>query len=146
MNEKYILEIRAFNRFYTDIIGILDKYILNSKYSLPEVRILYELYHHKSLTSTEIIASLHMDKGYMSRLLKHLEKKKLISKRRSREDGRTVYLELTSLGRKEFQILNQASNFQIHSMVKNLTVESCDELIQHMQRIKVILLKNDKNN
>ena len=43
MKADHIANIRAFNRFYTRVLGLLDKYILNSQYTLPEVRILYEL-------------------------------------------------------------------------------------------------------
>ncbi|MDR1615973.1 MAG: hypothetical protein LBR98_03065 [Syntrophomonadaceae bacterium] len=33
----------GYNRFYTNILGILDQYILDSDYSLMEARILFEL-------------------------------------------------------------------------------------------------------
>lgn len=141
MNEKHIMEIRVFNRFYTGIIGLLDKHILNSNYSLPEVRILYELYHNEEITSTDITTSLTIDKGYLSRILRHFEKKKLISKKRSGDDGRSVHLSLTATGRKEFEILNEASNKQVRKILEVLTEKDCDNLIQHMTEIKVILSK-----
>lgn len=143
MKEKYIMEIRAFNRFYTGIIGLLDKYILNSRYSLPEVRILYELYHQENLTASDIIASVNIDKGYLSRLLRHFEKKKMISKRRSSDDGRAAHLYLTNTGKKEFEVLNEASNKQIRNILEDLTEESCNRLVQHMQEIKKILSKTN---
>src|SRR5262245_15474930 len=109
MLKKHIEGIRSFNRFYTDIIGLLDEHILNSKYSLPEARILYELYHHEPLTSSDIINNLQIDKGYLSRLLRQFEKKKLLDKKKSPQDGRAAYLRLTASGKKEFESLNKAS-------------------------------------
>ena len=141
MKEDHITEIRAFNRFYTRIIGVLDKHILNSNYSLPEVRVLYELYHNKNITSTYIIALLNIDKGYLSRILHHFEKKKLISKKRSGDDGRSAHLSLTATGRKEFEMLNDASNKQVHKILNELAESDCERLIQHMKEIKAILSK-----
>lgn len=137
------MEIRAFNRLYTDIIGLLDKYILNSKYSLPEVRILYELCNSEGLTASDIIASLNIDKGYLSRILKQFEKKKMISKKRSSDDGRTVHLYPTNKGKKEFELLNEASNKQIRNILESLTEEKCDRLVVLMQEIKKILSKTN---
>jgi len=78
MKSQFIKEIRAFNRFYTNIIGLLDKHILNSNYSLPEVRIMFELYHNAGLTASDITSLIDIDKGYLSRILKDFQKNKLI--------------------------------------------------------------------
>jgi DNA-binding MarR family transcriptional regulator len=145
MNKKNIDDIRAFNRFYTSVIGLLDQHILNSKYSLAEVRILYELYHHENLTASDIITSLGIDKGYLSRIFRHFEKKKLILKRRSREDGRSVHLSLTKTGRSEFEVLNAASNEQIKKKLEPLTDAECDQLSRNMAEIKMILSKAQQN-
>jgi DNA-binding MarR family transcriptional regulator len=145
MHQKYIAEVRAFNRFYTDIIGLVDRYILNSSYTLPEVRILYELYHHENITASDIISFLTIDKGYLSRILFQFEKKKLISKKRSAEDGRSVYIFLTAKGKKEFAVLNQASHNQIRDLLGMLSPRDCDSLVEHMSAITKILRGSIKN-
>jgi DNA-binding MarR family transcriptional regulator len=145
MKEKNIKDIRAFNRFYTSTIGLLDQHILNSGYSLPEVRILYELYHHENLTASDIITSFGIDKGYLSRIFRHFEKKKLISKKRSNEDGRSIQLSLTKKGRTEFEVLNEASNAQIKKTLEPLTDADCDKLVRNMAEIKLILSKTHQN-
>lgn len=146
MKDKTISEIRAFNRFYTRIIGLLDQHVLNSKYSLPEVRVLYEIYHHDNLTARDIMASLNIDKGYLSRMLRHFEKAKLVSKKRSGEDGRATYLSLTRSGQAEFKVLNQASDRQLNEILEGLTTNDCDKLVRCMSEIKKILSKADEKN
>jgi DNA-binding MarR family transcriptional regulator len=146
MKKKHIADIRAFNRFYTSIIGLLDQHILNSRYSLPEVRILYELYHHDDLTASDILSSLHIDKGYLSRILRQFEKQNLISKKRSGEDRRATHLSLTYTGRTEFEILNDASNKQIRKMLEVLKDKECDKLVRSMSEVKTILSKTHQHN
>ena len=141
MTQKDIDAVRAFNRFYTRVIGLLDKHILNSNYSLPEVRIMYELYHHKSLTASDIIALLHLDKGYLSRILRQFEKKKTVTKVRSKNDGRSTRISLTHSGTNEFERLNIASNEQIGRILSLLTKEETGSLVSHMKEIKSILEK-----
>jgi DNA-binding MarR family transcriptional regulator len=142
MKPQAIKKVRAFNRFYTNIIGLLDKHILDSKYSLPEVRILFELYHHAGLSASEITALLAIDKGYLSRILKRFEKDKLIHKTTVSADKRSALLELTTKGKKEFELLNIASDKQIAKAFENLTEDECDQLVQKMDDIQQLINKS----
>ncbi|MFI5129587.1 MAG: MarR family winged helix-turn-helix transcriptional regulator [Chitinophagales bacterium] len=141
MQKKHVADIRAFNRFYTGVLGLLDQHILDSRYSLPEVRVLYELYHSVNLTASEIIAILRIDKGYLSRMLLQFQKKKLVSKKWSARDGRAAHLSLTEKGRNEFEALNEASNRQIKDILERLTEDDCNILVGHMTGIRTILSK-----
>ena len=139
MKKETIRKIRAFNRFYTNILGLLDKHILDSNYSLPEARILFELYHHSELSASDIIALLDIDKGYLSRILKRFEKNKLISKTISLSDNRAAILRMTPKGKKEFELLNIASDSEIEKTFRNLTQNDCTQLIQKMAGIQQII-------
>lgn len=139
MKPQHIQEIRTFNRFYTNVIGLLDRHILHSNYSLPEVRILFELYHNAPLTATDIIALIDIDKSYLSRIIKSFEKNKLIRKYIAPSDKRSSTLQLTAKGKKEFEILNIASNKQVENTFEVLTENNCEELIQKMKEIQQIL-------
>jgi len=111
------------------------------RYSLPEVRVLYELYHHENLTAGDIVAFIGIDKGYLSRILRQFENKKLILKERSDKDGRSTRLSLTRAGVVEFELLNKASHDRIREILDSLTEEECDKLVRNMAEIKMILSK-----
>lgn len=139
MNALYIREFRAFNRFYTQLIGLLDQHILQSQYSLSEVRILYELYHDDQVTASELIRRLDIDKGYLSRILKKFEKQKLLIRCRAAVDHRVVVLGLSVAGKKAFEVLNKASDRQIEKMIRPLAEKECAALMAHFAAIQKIL-------
>lgn len=57
----YKCRIRSFNRYYTKILGILNKYYLGSELGLPEVRIIQDVYLHPDRSSKDISNELNMD-------------------------------------------------------------------------------------
>src|ERR1700754_1686341 len=123
MQPKILADIRAFNRYYTSILGLLDRHLLNSAFSLPEARILYELSQREGVQASGIIESLGIDKGYLSRILDQFATQKLIIKKRSEADGRLMHIYLTEKGRKEFDKLNRASDDQLKQLLAGLREE-----------------------
>jgi DNA-binding MarR family transcriptional regulator len=142
MSTRTIQEIRAFNRFYTDLIGLLNKHLLNSDYSLSEVRIMYEIHAAGEAQASQIMAVMDIDKSYLSRILKKLEKDQLIARKASEQDGRAVVLSLTKAGESLFQELTQATEQQIGGLVNHLNAKQQEELVAHMQAIRKILQVN----
>jgi DNA-binding MarR family transcriptional regulator len=142
MEPTLIGEIRAFSRFYTQIIGLVNDHILNSEYSLPEARILYELFHRPGLTASDLIRVLDMDKGYLSRILRRFEEKKLVCRVVSKVDKRVVALTLTVKGRKEFELLDRSSDEQVDRTFRNLTEEDGQALVGKMIEIRQIVSQN----
>jgi DNA-binding MarR family transcriptional regulator len=144
MKENNIQNIRAFNRFYTDLIGLLNQHLLDSAYSLAEARIIYEVYKGKNIKASQIMASMQIDKSYLSRLIKKLEKDGIVIKKQSELDARAMQIALTQKGLKEFDKLNKASDNQITELLKPLTDEESDQLSFHMKAIVHILKANDR--
>jgi DNA-binding MarR family transcriptional regulator len=139
MNNEYIAGLRLFNRFYTSIIGLLDKQYLKTEFSLTEVRILYELAHHpEGMTAKDLTELLGLDKGYLSRMLQIFEKKKLITKKQSDLDKRAFFLYLSPKGNKVFAGLNEASQQHAADLLSSLGDAEAAKLIGHMDAIRNI--------
>ena len=138
-----ISEIRAFNRFYTNIIGVVDRHILDSPYSLTEVRILFEIYHDPNSTAREIKSFLHVDEGYLSRTVDKLIKQGLIARRKSENDGRSFILSLSKKGEKEFLKLSERSEAVVESMIMHLSSDEKNKLVFMMRRLQELLTKKE---
>lgn len=132
---EVVRDIRAFSRFYTDIIGLLDQHLLDSSYSLAEVRILYELYNGGDMQASNLMELMRIDKSYLSRVLKKLERDGLIGRLRSVKDGRAVVLSLTVKGKAEFEVLNEASDNQIARLLAPLADSQKQAMAAEMRSV-----------
>jgi DNA-binding MarR family transcriptional regulator/GNAT superfamily N-acetyltransferase len=115
-----IARVRAFNRDYTRRIGVLSEGLLDSPYSLTEVRVMYEIAHRRDVTAGELADELELDRGYLSRMLKGFEAKKLLARTASAEDGRRQHLRLTPAGKRVFAPLERRSRQQVRAMLTAL--------------------------
>ncbi|MGB6385402.1 MAG: helix-turn-helix domain-containing GNAT family N-acetyltransferase [Terriglobales bacterium] len=139
VSEERVESVRRFNRFYTRQIGLLDEGLLNSPFSLTEVRTLYELAHREQSTAVELCKELGLDAGYLSRILRKFEKKRLIEKKISPQDSRQSLLSLTSTGRTVFNPLNARSTEQVSAIMGKLQPAQQEDLIRAMQTIESML-------
>lgn len=130
--------MRAFNRFYTRKIGVLDG-MASSPFSLAEARVLYELAHCPQCTATAIRKELGLDAGYMSRILRSFERKKLVTRERSNADERQRFLSLTAKGRKAFAPLNERSNRDVAKMLETLSSTERQEVVSAVQTLRRLL-------
>jgi DNA-binding MarR family transcriptional regulator len=138
---KAIGEIRAFNRFYTNVIGVVDRHILDSPFSLTEVRLLYEIYHGAHVTARKIKQFLQVDEGYLSRTIDKLVDQGMIVRRQSEKDRRLFVLSLSEKGSKEFLALNSRSEAAVDSMIMHLSSGQIDRLVSMMRTIRELLSK-----
>ena len=131
--------VRRFNRIYTQELGLLQKGLLSSSFSLTEVRVLYELAHRVRTTAADLRKSLGLDAGYVSRILGRFQRTGLIRKLSSSNDGRQVLVELSRKGRSAFQELDTRATDQIRTMVESLSPENQLRLLEAMRALEAIL-------
>ena len=137
--EQRVEAARRFNRFYTRQIGVLREGAYRSPFSLTQVRVLYELAHREQPTATTLGRELGLDAGYLSRILRGFEKRGLIVKTRSAEDGRRSHLGLTALGSKVFAPLDTRSHDEVAVMLGGLSPAAQTRVIDAMRTIERLL-------
>lgn len=113
-----VAQVRAFNRLYTGVIGVLDEGPADAEYSLSEARVLFELSQRASTLVSDLRKQLELDGGYASRLLAKLESRGLLVRDRLDSDARRQVVRLTEAGRSAFALLNARSTTQIGSLLE----------------------------
>lgn len=141
--DEIINEIRKFNRFYTVNMGLLDLDYLDTEYSVAETRILFEIKVHEPCIQSDIAKILHIDKSYLSRLMKHFYKNGLIEKKKSNKDKRATIISLTEKGSAETERLIELTRRQIKDKIYKLSLSECNELCEAMNVIISILGKGE---
>lgn len=134
--------IRKFNRFYTKILGLLDKHLLDSNFSLTEVRVLYEIANTEYCTAKMLIDLLSIDAGYLSRILKRFEKLGLTYRVQSQKDGRSSLLFLSSFGEETLSKMNTLSDDQIDNLIIKLPNQKKKSIARNMIAIERALSDN----
>lgn len=137
--EAQISAVRAFNRFYTRQIGVLREGLLQSPFSLTEVRVLYEVAHRRQPTAAELCQELGVDPGYLSRILRAFERQGLLSKSASRADGRQQLLALTTRGQQTFAALDSRQSAEVAAMLRRIPSTEQIRLVRSMHAIETVL-------
>ncbi|MFB9717784.1 bifunctional helix-turn-helix transcriptional regulator/GNAT family N-acetyltransferase [Planobispora longispora] len=135
----HVAEIRAFNRFYTGVIGVLGQGILDTPYSLTEVRVLFELDRHDRMGAGELRRLLGLDAGYLSRILGRFEADGLVARERSAADARRQVIALTDAGRTAFKTLDERSAEEVRGLLDGVGEEDRRRLVASMATIREIL-------
>jgi DNA-binding MarR family transcriptional regulator/GNAT superfamily N-acetyltransferase len=130
--------VRRFNRFYTRQIGVLHEGLLQSPFSLTEVRVLYEMAHHENITASELAKDLGLDAGYLSRILRRFEFSGFLDRTPSQTDGRRSHLRLTHQGRDAFAPLDQRSHDEVAAMLDKLSETKQERLLDAMRAIEAV--------
>jgi DNA-binding MarR family transcriptional regulator/N-acetylglutamate synthase-like GNAT family acetyltransferase len=135
--------VRAFNRFYTQRIGVLREHLLGGPFTLTGVRVLYELAHWQRTgepaTASALASRLALDAGYLSRILLSFERRGLVRKQTSLADARRKSLALTGRGRRKFATLDARSDAEVGAMLGKLPAQAQARLVEAMATVSTLL-------
>lgn len=140
-----VARVRAFNRLYTGVIGVLDEGLVGTEYTLSEARVLYELEQQGVTEVAELRRRLDMDAGYASRLLARLEGRGLLTRERSETDARRQLVRLTDTGRAAQHALEQRTVEQIGELLGRFTDEDQHRLLRSMAAISTLVGEQSGN-
>ena len=134
-------EVRAFNRFYTLKIGLLNRSLPATDLSLPEARVLYELAHapEGGRTAAEVGRTLKMDKAHLSRIVARFRARGLAESRVSPDHRKHRLLTLTEAGRNTFAAAEAAARAQMNALLEPIDFSGRKRLVEAMRLIRAAL-------
>jgi DNA-binding MarR family transcriptional regulator len=135
----HIDRLRSFNRAVTRRIGALDDSYLARGRPLGEARVLFEVGSGEPADLSELRDRLGLDSGYLSRLLRSLERQGLIEVRRKADDGRAREVVLTGRGKDEVVAYDSLSDDLAESILSSLTQSQRDRLVAAAGEVERLL-------
>ena len=137
--ESQIAAIRGFSRFYTRKLGIIAPKLLASPWTLQEARIIYEIAQHDSCTATDLVQTLGLDAGFLSRALQALQRRQIVTRKPSKADRRANELALTAKGRAAFAELERRSRDEVGALLAGLDDRERSAIVNAMIVIEQVL-------
>ncbi|HEY0935467.1 MAG TPA: bifunctional helix-turn-helix transcriptional regulator/GNAT family N-acetyltransferase [Trebonia sp.] len=131
-----VAEVRAFNRFYTNVIGVLNDLYLDTPYTLTESRLLFEIARPGRTEVSRLRQALDIDAGYLSRVLGRFEADGLVTRHRSASDARRQQVSATEAGRAAAAELDARAVGQIGALLRDV---DCGPLLDAMRVITAAL-------
>lgn len=134
--QAQVTQVRAFNRFYTNVIGVLHDMYLDTPYTVTESRLLYEIARHGTVEVSWLRQALDIDAGYLSRVLSRFESEGLVTRQRSAADARRQEISVTDAGRGAVAQLDERAAVQIGALLGGV---DCGRLLDAMRVITEVL-------
>jgi DNA-binding MarR family transcriptional regulator/GNAT superfamily N-acetyltransferase len=129
--------VRDFNRYYTRRLGVLSDRYLGADRPWSESRLLFEIGDAADLR--ELRGRLGLDSGYLSRLLRCLQERGLVTVRPHPGDGRVRIAEPTPAGVRARADLDERARDSVGELLGRLTAAQRERLVEAQRQIRGLL-------
>lgn len=136
--DEHIRSIRAFNRTVTQRLGVLNEKYLGRDRPYVESRLLFEI-GANGATVRELRERLGLDSGFLSRVLRALERKGLATTGPSPVDGRVRLARLSRAGRTELRRIDALSDQLAQSLLVPLSEAQAHRLLAAMAEVECLV-------
>jgi DNA-binding MarR family transcriptional regulator/GNAT superfamily N-acetyltransferase len=138
MDDEMVADVRRFNRVVTQRVGALDEQFLERDRALGQSRLLWEIGAEGSDTRS-LRSRLDLDSGYLSRLLRSLERAGLVVTEPHPRDARVRAVRLTAAGLAEREQLDRLSGEFAAGLLEPLDENQRRRLVGAMREVERLL-------
>lgn len=131
-----IQKIRQFNRDLTTYLGVYDRNLFDLHYPMFALRIILEIDNHPGVSAKQLIDSLNIDKGYLSRIINQLVKDGQLQRKQDPHDHRLWDLFLTNHGHHLAEVINQRSDVRVAKLIVQLPNEKLTQVFESIELLQ----------
>lgn len=138
MSQNPVSTVRSFYRALTLRVGVFTDRFLGRERPLAQSRLLFEIGKDGAVVR-ELRSRLGLDSGYLSRLLRSLERQGLVDVATLESDQRSRRVVLTTAGLDELQALDQLGNRFAEGTLEPLSEAQRARLVAAMAEVEKLL-------
>jgi DNA-binding MarR family transcriptional regulator len=138
MEREMVAQVRRFNRIATQRAGALNDRFLARERPLGEARVLWEI-GRDGCDVRSLRARLDLDSGYLSRLLRSLERAGLIVVEHGERDRRVRAARLTPAGLAERAALDRGADERAEFLLEPLSDPQRERLVSAMGEVERLM-------
>jgi len=138
MESAWIHRVRSFNRTVTERVGALNDRFLGLDRPVGEARLLWEI-GPGGAEIRDLRIRLSLDSAYLSRLLRSLQRQRLVEIVEHSHDRRVRRARLTDAGRTECAELDRRSTDLAHRLLEPLSDKQCAKVVAAMEQVERLL-------
>jgi DNA-binding MarR family transcriptional regulator len=123
---------------FNDILEIEQNALQSGSFrdlSVTEIHTIEAIGMYKPRTMTEVACQLHITLGTLTTAIGHLVRKGYVERKRSEEDRRIVYIELTKLGKLAYRVHRKFHSDMVKGSIEGLTKEEEETLVKALDKI-----------
>ncbi|WP_318216090.1 helix-turn-helix domain-containing GNAT family N-acetyltransferase [Streptomyces sp. SCL15-6] len=139
MEREQVRQVRRFNRTVAERVGVLHDHYLGGARPYGQARLLWEVGDGDTHDVRRVRDRLDLDSGYLSRLLRALERDGLVVVEPHPRDRRVRTVRLTEAGRQERALLDDRSDALATSLLAPLDARQRDRLTSAMAEVERLL-------
>ncbi|WP_165984301.1 helix-turn-helix domain-containing GNAT family N-acetyltransferase [Streptomyces sp. YIM 98790] len=139
MEREQVEQVRRFNRTVAERVGVLHDHYLGGARPYGQARLLWEIGDGGTHDVRSVRDRLGLDSGYVSRLLRALERDGLVVVESHPRDRRVRTIRLTEAGRHERALLDDRSDALATSLLAPLGARQRDRLTSAMAEVERLL-------
>ncbi|MFI8219310.1 GNAT family N-acetyltransferase [Streptomyces sp. NPDC085932] len=139
MTAEQVEQVRRFNRTVAERVGVLHDHYLSAARPYGQARLLWQIGDGATHDVRSVRDRLGLDSGYVSRLLRALERDGLVVVEPHPRDRRVRTVRLTAAGRTERALLDERSDALAASLLGPLDARQRDRLTSAMATVERLL-------